>query len=73
MQDLWYKGVRIFDSHSENSFNMHAILLWTINDFLAYRVLSGSKTKGKFYCPCYGPNTNSLKLPNGKKTCLYGS
>ena len=67
LQNLCHKGVRTFDSHSNNSFNMHVVLLWTIYDFSTYGVLSGCKTKRKFGCPCCGPNTDSLRLPNGKK------
>lgn len=34
--------------HQKESFQMHEALLWTIHDFLAYAVLSGGSTKGRY-------------------------
>ncbi|XP_016195660.1 uncharacterized protein LOC107636683 [Arachis ipaensis] len=38
---LWEDGVLTYDIHSKSNFVMRAALLWTINDFLAYGMLSG--------------------------------
>ena len=38
---LWDVGVRTYDAFKAEYFNMHASLLWTINDFPTYGNLSG--------------------------------
>jgi hypothetical protein len=48
--ELWVKGVETWDEDKEK-FTLHALLLWTINDFPAYAMLSGWSTKGKIACP----------------------
>ena len=51
---------------------MHASLLWTINDFPAYAMLSGWSTKGTFACPCCNEDHQSMRLDKGKKFCYWG-
>ena len=41
LKALWDVEVEMFDVSSKQSFQMHAALLWTINDFLAYGDISG--------------------------------
>ena len=48
---LWEKGVMTYDASKKESFMMHAAVLWTIHDFLAYRTLFGWSTKGYKACP----------------------
>ncbi|PHU11680.1 26S protease regulatory subunit 7 [Capsicum chinense] len=36
LKELWSNGVEIFDTSTEESFKMHAAVLWTISDFPAY-------------------------------------
>ncbi|XP_047342834.1 uncharacterized protein LOC124946317 [Impatiens glandulifera] len=69
LQALWHTGVRTFDASTSEYFNMHAALLWTINDFPAYANLSGWSTKGKFACPCCNIGTASMRLTNYQKEC----
>ncbi|KAM3289638.1 hypothetical protein P3S67_017927 [Capsicum chacoense] len=38
---LWQTGVETYDASRNQTFQMRAILLWTISDFLAYAMLSG--------------------------------
>jgi len=38
---LWEEGVKAWDAKERKDFDLHAILLWTINDFPAYAMLSG--------------------------------
>jgi hypothetical protein len=45
--ELWVKGVESWDEDKKEKFALHALLLWTINDFPAYAMLSGWSTKGK--------------------------
>ena len=69
---LWHTGVRTFDAHTSQYFNMRAALLWTINDFPAYANLSGWSTKGKLACPCCNNDTISIRLSNCQKQCYMG-
>jgi len=69
---LWEEGVKAWDAKERKDFDLHAILLWTINDFLAYAMLSGWSTKGKFACPYYHTETDYLWLKHGKKHCYMG-
>nr|GEW21217.1 hypothetical protein [Tanacetum cinerariifolium] len=67
LTSLW-KGVKTYDISKENNFIMRAILLWTINDFLAYGMLSGWSTARKKACPYCMENSNAFSLSNGGKT-----
>ncbi|XP_040364493.1 uncharacterized protein LOC121050025 [Rosa chinensis] len=72
LKELWDEGIETFDASSNQMFQMHAALLWTINDFPAYANLSGWNTKGEYACPSCNSETASIWLPNGKKFS-YGS
>ena len=72
LKELWDVGVRTFDASVGKSFQLHAALLWTINDFPAYANLSGWSTKGKLACPVCNHNTSWLSLKHGKKICYMG-
>ncbi|XP_039034840.1 uncharacterized protein LOC120171121 [Hibiscus syriacus] len=65
-------GVKTYGSYKKEYFNLRAILLWNINDFLAYGNLSGCVTKGYYACSICSENTCSQWLPNSKKVCLLG-
>jgi len=51
LKELWVQGVKTWDAKEKKNFTLHALLLWTINDFPAYAMLSGWSTKGKFALP----------------------
>ncbi|XP_042515263.1 uncharacterized protein LOC122089606 [Macadamia integrifolia] len=72
LKDLWYNGVETYDAFKKEKFNLKACLLWTINDFPAYAVLSGWSTKGAYACPCCNSETSSRWLKYGKKHCYLG-
>ena len=48
---LWDVGVDTFDVSCGETFRLHAALMWTINDFPAYGMLSGWSTHGLLACP----------------------
>nr|GEV51686.1 hypothetical protein [Tanacetum cinerariifolium] len=48
---LWKDGVDMYDAFKERNFNLKAALMWTINDFPAYGMLSGWSTHGRLSCP----------------------
>jgi len=45
LKDLWNVGLSIYDDALAEQFNMHAIILWSINNFPAYGNLSRWSTK----------------------------
>ena len=69
---LWEEGVKAWDAKERKDFDLHAILLWTINDFPAYAMLSGWSMKGKFACPYCHTEIDYLWLKHGKKHCYMG-
>ena len=72
LKELWYDGVNTFDASTNQMFQLHAALLWTINDFPAYANLSSWSTKGALACPNCNKETRSFRLKNGRKYCYMG-
>ncbi|KAK9286236.1 hypothetical protein L1049_014622 [Liquidambar formosana] len=62
LKELWENGVQTYDASTEENFQMHAAVLWTINDFPAYGNLSGWSTKGFLACPICNKDTCSQSL-----------
>ncbi|KAL4035973.1 hypothetical protein IC575_004687 [Cucumis melo] len=56
---LLWDGVEVYDVVNKSNFNLRAMLIWTINDFLAYGNLARCTTKGKTTCPICGEHTHS--------------
>jgi hypothetical protein len=50
---------------------MRAALMWTINDFPAYGMLSGWSTYGKLACPYCMENNKAFTLTNGGKASFF--
>ena len=46
LQTLWEDGVEAYNAYRKEFFNLRAVLLWTINDFLACINLAGCTVKG---------------------------
>lgn len=69
LKDLWYVGADTYDATTKKNFQMYAALMWTINDFPAYAMLSGWSTKGKLACPYCHMHTDHLWLKYGHKYC----
>ncbi|CAK8530420.1 unnamed protein product [Lathyrus sativus] len=60
-----------YDISSKQNFTMRAALIWTINDFLAYGMLSGWDTHDKMGCShCMG-NTKAFTLEKGEKSLSF--
>ncbi|XP_016471415.2 uncharacterized protein LOC107793551 [Nicotiana tabacum] len=72
LKKLWEDGIETYDAFKQQNFQLRASLLWTINDFPAYAMLSGWSTKGKFACPVCHINTCSIYLKYGRKHCYMG-
>ncbi|XP_039116446.1 uncharacterized protein LOC120251857 [Dioscorea cayenensis subsp. rotundata] len=71
LKQLWV-GLQTYDASRKQNFNLRAALMWRINDFPAYAILSGWRTKGKYACPCCAAKTASRWLSNGQKFCYMG-
>ncbi|WCJ39818.1 hypothetical protein M5689_020778 [Euphorbia peplus] len=72
LKELWEVGVETYDASRRENFTLHACLLWTINDFPAYAILSGWSTKGKMACPWCNTDTSCLRLAHCQKQCYLG-
>ncbi|XP_042959909.1 uncharacterized protein LOC122294953 [Carya illinoinensis] len=72
LKELWEDGIDTYDASKRENFQLHAALLWTINDFPAYANLSGWSTKGKMACPLCREDTDSKWLKHGRKHCYMG-
>ncbi len=64
LQLLWHNGVEVRDVANYNGsfhFMLKAILMWCIQDFLAYGIMASCVTKGYHACPICGPTTLSRR------------
>ncbi|VVA38293.1 PREDICTED: LOC109704191 isoform, partial [Prunus dulcis] len=50
LKDLWTNGVRTFDKLIGKMFTVRAAVMWTVNDFPAYAMVSEWSTKGYMAC-----------------------
>ena len=71
LRELWTPGVLAYDVVGRENFILRAALMWTINDFPAYGMLSGWMTQGKLACPIYMEDTKSFTLRNGCKNSWF--
>ena len=67
LKKLWDEGILVFDGFWNKTFQMHAILFCTINDFPAYGNLSGYSVKGHHACPICEEDTSYIQLKHGRK------
>lgn len=70
--ELWNDSVLTYDASTNQMFKLCAALLWTINDFPAYAILSGWSTKGELACPVCRSKTRSQWLNHSLKQCYLG-
>jgi len=62
---LWSSRALTYDISRKQNFLMRAALIWIINDFPAYGMLSGWSTHGKLACPYCMENNKAFMLTNG--------
>ncbi|XP_024043030.1 uncharacterized protein LOC112099792 [Citrus clementina] len=67
LKTLWDVGIDVYDSYRKETFNLRAVLMWTISDFPAYGNLSGCTVKGYYACPICGIDTCACWLPHSRK------
>jgi hypothetical protein len=68
---LWSSGALTYDISRKQNFLMRATLMWSINDFPAYGMLSGWSTHGKLACPYCMENNKAFTLANGGKASFF--
>ena len=68
---LGSSGALTYDISRKQNFVMRAALMWTINDFPAYGMVSGWSTHGKLTCPNCMENNKAFTLTNGGKTFFF--
>ena len=68
---MWDQGVEVFDGFANETFKLHIMLFWTINDFLEYGNLSGYSVKGHKVCPICEEDTASQQLKHVRKTVYF--
>ena len=64
---LWDEMVDVFDETQNDTFKLHAMVFYTINDFPTYRNLNGYSVKGHRACPIYEEDTSYVQLKHGRK------
>jgi hypothetical protein len=71
LAQLWSSGALTYDISRKQNFLMRAALMWAINDFPAYGMLSGWSTHGKLACPYCMENNKAFTPANGGKTSFF--
>ncbi|XP_070007649.1 uncharacterized protein [Nicotiana sylvestris] len=71
LKQLWCDGVETYDISTKKNLNLRANLMWTINDFPAYGMLSGWMTAGKLACPYFMENSKAFTLKHGRKQLWF--
>ena len=70
---LWKdEGVRMWDAHAEDHFNLRALLFVTTNDWPALSNLSGQSNKGYRACTHCLEETDSMYLKHCRKIVYMG-
>ncbi|XP_029130026.1 uncharacterized protein LOC114916771 [Cajanus cajan] len=68
---LWNDGTLTYDVSLRQNFMMKAALMWTINDFPAYGMLSGWSTAGRLGCPICMDKSKAFSLKNSRKVSYF--
>jgi hypothetical protein len=71
LAQLWSSGALIYDISRKQNFLMTAALMWIINDFPSYGMLSGWSTHEKLACPYCMKNNKAFTLTNGGKASFF--
>ena len=71
LKSLWDVGVQTYDICKRQNFQMRAALMWTINDFPAYSMMSGWSTAGKLACPHCMEDSDAFTLTKSGKQSWF--
>jgi len=69
---LW-KGFKALDSYQGATFNLRAMFMWSMHDFVAYGLFARCVTNGLVGCPPCGPIMESWSSRKFKKVVYWGS
>ncbi|RDX66136.1 hypothetical protein CR513_55132, partial [Mucuna pruriens] len=69
--NLWNDGILTYDMSLRQNFMMKVVLMWTINDFPTYEILSGWITIGRLGCPIYMERTKTFTLKHYHKGSYF--
>jgi len=67
LKELWEVRAKTYDISTGHIFQIKAALMWTINDFPVYGMLSGWSTNDQLACPLCMKQQKGLRLKNGGK------
>ena len=70
LRRLWV-GELTYEIAKKENFTLREALMWTINDFPAYGMLSGWSTHGRLACPHCMEDTKAFYLKNGGKNSWF--
>ena len=68
LKNLWENSLEVRDSYHKDTFNLCAMLIWSINDFPVLGNVSNYPIKSAIGCPICIKETYSIRLKNSKKT-----
>jgi len=68
---LWSSGALTYEVSRKQNFQMKANLMWTINDFPAYGMVSGWSMHEKLPCSYCKENNKAFTLTNDGKTSFF--
>ena len=71
LTQLWSSRALSYDISRKQNFVMIAALMWTINDFPTYGMVSGWSTHGKLACSYCMENNKAFTLTNGGKPSFF--
>jgi len=71
LAQLWSSRALTYDISRKQNFLMRAALMWTINDFPAYGMVSGWSTHKKLACPYCMENNKAFTLTNRDKASFF--
>jgi len=71
LTQLWSSKALTYDVSRKQNFLMRVALMWAINDFPAYKIVSGWSTHGKLTCPYCMENNKAFTLTNEGKTSFF--
>jgi hypothetical protein len=71
LKQLWSFGALTYDVSTKHNLLIKVALMWTINDFLAYRMVYGWSIHRKLVCPYCIENNKAFTLINGGKTSFF--
>jgi hypothetical protein len=72
LNELFEVGMLTYDSSHDQMFQLHAFVLYTINDYPQLGVFSGYSVNGENGCVACREETWSIRLKHGLKFCFIG-